>query len=60
MSYLTATARYTLRSSQRGKDLAIEVLFFGRFAPDGRMRQAHMATRTVPVDGSGVWEGATS
>ncbi|MBA9050360.1 hypothetical protein BJ996_007091 [Streptomyces phaeogriseichromatogenes] len=46
-------ARYTLFSSQRGKDLAIEVYFFGRFASDGRMRQAHMTTRTVPVGGSG-------
>ncbi|WP_432135742.1 nuclear transport factor 2 family protein [Streptomyces sp. bgisy154] len=42
-------ARYTLHSSQRGKNLAVEVYFFGRFAPDGRMRQAHMATRIVPA-----------
>lgn len=42
-------ARYTLHVSQRGKDLSIEVYFFGRFAPDGRMRQAHLATRTVPA-----------
>lgn len=40
-------ARYTLHVHQRGKDLAIEVCFFGRFAPDGRMRQAHMLTRTI-------------
>lgn len=43
-------ARYTLHVRQRGKDLAIEVCFFGRFAPDGRMRQAHMLTRTVATD----------
>ncbi|WP_406381957.1 nuclear transport factor 2 family protein [Streptomyces sp. NBC_01618] len=53
-------ARYTLHSSQRGKDLAIEVYFFGRFAPDGRMRQAHMTTRTVPVEGSDEREEAAS
>ncbi|GHE59923.1 hypothetical protein GCM10014715_11580 [Streptomyces spiralis] len=47
---MAATA---LHSSQRGRDLAVEVYFFGRFAPDGRMRQAHMTTRTVPVDGDG-------
>ncbi|WP_420718585.1 nuclear transport factor 2 family protein [Streptomyces sp. NRRL S-813] len=46
-------ARYTLHSSRRGRDLAVEVYFFGRFAPDGRMRQGHMTTRTVPVDGDG-------
>lgn len=43
-------ARYTLHSSQRGKDLATDVHFFGRFAPDGRMREAHMLTRAVPSD----------
>ncbi|MCG7525990.1 nuclear transport factor 2 family protein [Streptomyces sp. OfavH-34-F] len=53
-------ARYTLNSSQRGKNLAIEVYFFGRFAPDGRMCEAHMTTRTVPVDGSGEHEEAES
>ncbi|EHR59647.1 nuclear transport factor 2 family protein [Saccharomonospora cyanea] len=42
-------ARYTLHVRQRGKDLAIEVCFFGRFATDGRMREAHMLTRTVPA-----------
>lgn len=52
-------ARYTLHSSQRGKDLAIEVYFFGRFASDGRMRQAHMATRAVPAEGGGGQEAAT-
>lgn len=53
-------ARYTLHSSQRGKNLAIEVYFFGRFALDGRMRQAHMTTRTVPAEGSGEQEEAAS
>lgn len=53
-------ARYTLHSSQRGTDLATEVYFFGRFTPDGRMRQAHMTTRTVPVDGGGEQEEAAS
>ncbi|MGI5206747.1 nuclear transport factor 2 family protein [Spirillospora sp. CA-108201] len=43
-------ARYTLHVRQRGKDLSIEVYFFGRFAPDGRMRQAHMSTRTTSAD----------
>ncbi|MCD0442510.1 nuclear transport factor 2 family protein [Glycomyces sp. A-F 0318] len=42
-------ARYTLHAAQRGKDLAIEVYFFGAFAPDGRMRSAHMLTRAVPA-----------
>ncbi|MER6170880.1 nuclear transport factor 2 family protein [Streptosporangium sp. NPDC001681] len=44
-------ARYTLRVHNRKRDLAIEVYFFGQFAPDGRMRQAHMLTRTLPTDG---------
>ncbi|MEU0600804.1 hypothetical protein ABZ484_21590 [Streptomyces sp. NPDC006393] len=43
---------YTLHCSRRGRDLAVEVYFFGRFAPDGRMRQAHMSTRMVAVDGA--------
>lgn len=43
-------ARYTLHIQQRGKDLAIEVCFFGRFATDGRMRGAHMLTRAVPAE----------
>ncbi|GAA5064639.1 hypothetical protein HNP84_007695 [Thermocatellispora tengchongensis] len=42
-------ARYTLHVRQRGKELAIEVHFFGRFTPDGRMRRAHMLTRTLPA-----------
>ncbi|WP_342452764.1 hypothetical protein [Streptomyces roseochromogenus] len=46
-------ARYTLHSSQRGKCLATEVHFFGHFTADGRMRRAHMATRTVPAHNTG-------
>lgn len=42
-------ARYTLHVRQRGKDLSINVHFFGQFAPDGRMRRAHLLTRTLPA-----------
>lgn len=42
------TARYTLHVHNRKKDLAIEVYYFGQFAEDGRLRQAHMLTRTLP------------
>ncbi|MET8861895.1 nuclear transport factor 2 family protein [Nonomuraea sp. NPDC004580] len=41
-------ARYTMHVQQRKKEFALEVYFFGRFASDGRMREAHMLTRTVP------------
>ncbi|MFF0450956.1 nuclear transport factor 2 family protein [Streptomyces sp. NPDC004609] len=44
-------ARYTLHVRNRGTDLTIEVCFFGRFAPDGRMRRSHMLTRTVSAPG---------
>ncbi|GAA1027481.1 MULTISPECIES: nuclear transport factor 2 family protein [Amycolatopsis] len=40
-------ARYTLHVRQRGKELEIEVSFFGRFAADGRMREAHLLTRSA-------------
>lgn len=43
-------ARYTLSVRNRGKDLEIEVCFFGRFTAEGRMRQAHMLTRTVSAE----------
>lgn len=43
-------ARYTLSVRNRGRDLEIEVCFFGRFTADGRMRQAHMLTRTVSAE----------
>ncbi|MFE4800375.1 nuclear transport factor 2 family protein [Streptomyces sp. NPDC057908] len=50
-------ARYTLHVERRGRYLAIEVCFFGQFAADGRMREAHMLTRTVPaVDGKEALE----
>lgn len=39
-------ARYTMHIRQRGTDLAIEVCFFGQFTADGRMRSAHLLTRT--------------
>ena len=44
-------ARYTLHVEDRRRTFAIEVCFFGLFAADGRMRQAHMLTRTLPGDG---------
>ncbi|MFD2474360.1 nuclear transport factor 2 family protein [Amycolatopsis silviterrae] len=44
-------ARYTLHVRQRGKDLEIEVSFFGRFTSDGRMREAHLLTRSEKTSG---------
>jgi SnoaL-like protein len=41
-------ARYTLHVEDRRRTFAIEVYFFGQFSPDGRMRRAHMLTRTLP------------
>ncbi|TDC99918.1 nuclear transport factor 2 family protein [Nonomuraea deserti] len=46
-------ARYTLHVQQREKEFAMEVYFFGQFTDDGRMRRAHMLTRTVPAGGKG-------
>ncbi|MFI0417690.1 nuclear transport factor 2 family protein [Spongiactinospora sp. 9N601] len=43
----TLAARYTLHVRNPKRDLAIEVCFFGRFAPDGRMREANMLTRML-------------
>jgi ketosteroid isomerase-like protein len=43
-------ARYTMHVRQRGRNLAIDVHFFGRFTPDGRMRDAHMLTRPLPAE----------
>lgn len=43
-------ARYTMHVSQRGREFAIEVCFFGQFTSDGRMREAHMLTRTASTD----------
>ncbi|WP_228453043.1 hypothetical protein [Streptomyces alkaliterrae] len=42
-------ARYTPHFRQRGKGLAIEVCFFGHFAPVGRMRRSSMLTRALPT-----------
>lgn len=42
-------ARYTLHVQDRRRTLAIEVHFFGQFTDDGRMRRAHMLTRTLPA-----------
>ncbi|MEU5835726.1 nuclear transport factor 2 family protein [Streptomyces diacarni] len=41
-------ARYALHVRDRGRNLEVEVSFFGRFAPEGRLRSAHMLTRTLP------------
>ena len=46
-------ARYTLHARDPKKELAIEVHFFGEFAPDGRMRRSHMLTRALPAAGAG-------
>lgn len=42
-------ARYTMHVRYPKKQLAIEVHFFGEFAPDGRMRRSNMSTRTLPA-----------
>ncbi|EPH45207.1 hypothetical protein STRAU_1835 [Streptomyces aurantiacus JA 4570] len=42
-------ARYTLHVRNRGKDLSLEVYFFGQFTPEGRMRRANLLTRTLPT-----------
>ncbi|RBQ22112.1 nuclear transport factor 2 family protein [Spongiactinospora rosea] len=44
----TLAARYTLHVRNPKRDFAIEVCFFGRFAPDGRMCEANMLTRMLP------------
>ncbi|MEU9609063.1 nuclear transport factor 2 family protein [Streptomyces sp. NPDC048057] len=43
-------ARYTLHVTGRKGDTVSDVHFFGRFAPDGRMRRAHVFSRTHRVD----------
>jgi hypothetical protein len=40
-------ARYTLHVRTRKKEFAMEVCFFGRFASDGRLREANMLTRVA-------------
>lgn len=39
------TARYTMHVTMRGKSFSIDVYFFGRFTPDGRLRESHSLTR---------------
>ncbi|TDC73857.1 nuclear transport factor 2 family protein [Streptomyces hainanensis] len=43
-------ARFTLYVTNRTRDLAIESHMFAQFTDDGRMRQAHILTRTLPAD----------
>ncbi|MCT2589771.1 nuclear transport factor 2 family protein [Streptomyces sp. N2-109] len=43
-------ARSTLHVRYRKKTFAIDTYVFGRFTEDGRMRQAHMLTRTLPAE----------
>ncbi len=47
-------ARYTLHFQTSKRAGSVDVHFFGQFAVDGRMRQAHMLTRSVPAKASGV------
>ncbi|MET8156500.1 nuclear transport factor 2 family protein [Sphaerisporangium sp. NPDC005289] len=49
-------ARYTLHFQSRKREGRMEVHFFGQFADDGRMRQAHMLTRFVPVKAEDIAE----
>ncbi|MEU4472896.1 nuclear transport factor 2 family protein [Micromonospora sp. NPDC023888] len=42
-------ARYTLHFQTSKREGSVDVYFFGQFADDGRMRRAHMLTRSVPV-----------
>jgi len=41
-------ARYTMHVEDRGRRFALDVHFFGRFTADGRMREAHLLTRSEP------------
>ncbi|MFG1870515.1 nuclear transport factor 2 family protein [Micromonospora arborensis] len=45
-------ARYTLHFQTAKREGSVDVHFFGQFAADGRMRRAHMLTRSVPVKAS--------
>ncbi|GAB3711046.1 nuclear transport factor 2 family protein [Nocardiopsis nanhaiensis] len=38
-------ARYTMHVVRSGRSFSIDVHYFGRFAPDGRLREAHQLTR---------------
>ncbi|GAA4002985.1 hypothetical protein GCM10022384_57090 [Streptomyces marokkonensis] len=42
--------RSTLYVRNRSRDLAIETHMFAQFTDDGRMRQAHILTHTLPAD----------
>lgn len=45
-------ARFTIRAEMRqGSTTTTEVHFFGRFAPDGRLAEAHQLTRAMPETG---------
>ncbi|MFI1829127.1 nuclear transport factor 2 family protein [Streptomyces sp. NPDC020412] len=52
-------ARYTLHVTGRKGDTVSDVHFFGRFAPDGRMREAHVLSRTRRVDAADPADAAT-
>ncbi|MEV1156128.1 nuclear transport factor 2 family protein [Micromonospora chokoriensis] len=43
-------ARYTLHFQTSKRAGSVDVHFFGQFAVDGRMRRAHMLTRSIPVE----------
>ncbi|MBQ0990902.1 nuclear transport factor 2 family protein [Micromonospora sp. PSH03] len=47
-------ARYTLHFQTSKREGSVDVHFFGQFAADGRMRRAHMLTRSVPAKVSGA------
>ncbi|WP_433263108.1 nuclear transport factor 2 family protein [Micromonospora vinacea] len=47
-------ARYTLHFQTSKREGSVDVYFFGQFAVDGRMRRAHMLTRSVPVKANSV------
>ncbi|WDZ91792.1 nuclear transport factor 2 family protein [Nocardiopsis sp. HUAS JQ3] len=53
-------ARYTLYVQRGRRDLVIDVYFFGRFAPDGRMREATMLTRMEDSAASGSADASAS
>lgn len=53
-------ARYTLSVLDSRRELAIEVSFFGQFAPDGRLQRAHLLTRPLPAKGEATAEPKTT
>ncbi|MEW2429137.1 nuclear transport factor 2 family protein [Micromonospora sp. NPDC047644] len=52
-------ARYTLHFQTSKRAGSVDVYFFGQFAVDGRMRRAHMLTRSVPVEAGSQGRVAT-